>query len=144
MVSLLGSKGSGHMPGGLDHPRSARAWSPTSPKARGCAWNSLVGGCIALVIVSTLMGVFELMTGAWGSQLSRLQNRFRSTSTARSSDVLVMYIFSNTDPLYLDNLKFFLREGVHADDGCEYIFVVNRSPDEEVRSHTATMLYLAY
>ena len=78
------------------------------------------------------MGVFELMTGAWGSQLSQLQQHFRSTSTARGSDVLVMYIFSNTDPLYLDNLKFFLREGVHANDGCEYIFVVNRSPEEEV------------
>ena len=120
------------MSGGLDYPRSARAWSPTSPKARSCGWNSLFGACAALAVVSVLMGVFELMTGAWGSQLSQLQQHFRSTSTARGSDVLVMYIFSNTDPLYLDNLKFFLREGVHANDGCEYIFVVNRSPEEEV------------
>jgi hypothetical protein len=132
MVAVLGLKNSGQYVGSLEYPRSARAWSPTSPRALCCSWNSFFGSCLALTVVCVLMGMIELMTGAWGSQLSQLHERFRATGTARGSDVIVMYIFSNTDPMYLGNLKHFLREGVHADDGCDYIFVVNRSPNEEV------------
>lgn len=59
----------------------------------------------------------------------------RMDRRAGRPDVVVMYIFSNTDPEYLNNLKFFLREGVHPADGCEYLFVVNGSPGEVWR-HT--------
>lgn len=76
--------------------------------------------------------MFEVMTGSWGSQLEQLQQHVRTSGHSKQNDVLVMYIFSNTDPQYLNNLKFFLREGVQAGDGCEYIFVINRSPEEEV------------
>ena len=78
--------------------------------------------------------MFEVMTGSWGSQLEQLQHHIRTSGNAKQRDVLVMYIFSNTDPQYLNNLKFFVHEGVHDGDGCEYIFVINRSADEEVRS----------
>lgn len=50
-------------------------------------------------------------------------------------DVLVVYVFSNTDPEYINNLRFFLREGVNQNDGCEYLIVVNDSKSLNVRSH---------
>jgi hypothetical protein len=132
MVPLLGYKGGAHLSGG-DYPRSARAWSPTSQRSRCCGWNALLGTCVVSAVISLLVALFEFTAGGWSGHLSQLRQHFRTSSTARDSDVLVMYIFSNTDPQYLNNLKFFLREGVHPGDGCEYIFVVNRSPDEQVR-----------
>lgn len=39
-------------------------------------------------------------------------------------DTLVVYIFSNTDPDYFDNLKHFLRWGLREGDGAYYIIVV--------------------
>ena len=40
-----------------------------------------------------------------------------------------MYIFSDTDPAYLDNLRYFVSEAVAVGDRCDYVFViqVNRS-----------------
>lgn len=38
--------------------------------------------------------------------------------------ILVIYIFSNTDPEYLENLRFFIKFGMQPDDGCDYLIVV--------------------
>ena len=54
--------------------------------------------------------------------------------TPRLAETLVLYVFSNTDPEYHQNLLFFLTHGMPGCDTCEYIFVINRSPDDEVRS----------
>ncbi len=35
-----------------------------------------------------------------------------------------MYVFSDTDPEYLRNLEFFVAHGMAADDGCDYVVVV--------------------
>jgi hypothetical protein len=75
--------------------------------------------------------MFELSSGMWQSHLGSWKN-LRTAGKGASADVLVMYVFSNTDPQYLENLRFFLREGVYAADGCEYLFIVNRSSDEKV------------
>ena len=38
---------------------------------------------------------------------------------------LVTYIFSDTDPQYAENLRFFLKEGIYAfDDDCDYKIVI--------------------
>eukprot|EP00891_Asterochloris_glomerata_P006722 jgi/Astpho2/6722/Aster-06741 len=42
----------------------------------------------------------------------------------RPVDTLVVYIFSNTDPEYANNLRFFLKHGVAEGDGCEYVVVI--------------------
>lgn len=39
-------------------------------------------------------------------------------------DTLVIYIYSSTDPEYLHNLEFFVKEAVDRADRCQYIFVV--------------------
>jgi hypothetical protein len=75
------------------------------------------------------MVVLAVLNGSWKTHAESLQ-RIRQEGQAITDDVLVLYIFSNTDPEYMNNLKFFLREGVHPADGCEYLFVVNRDMDE--------------
>ena len=47
---------------------------------------------------------------------------------------LVLYIFSNSDPEYIDNLRFYVRTAIHEDDGCHHVIVVNAEPDSTVRT----------
>ncbi len=48
-------------------------------------------------------------------------------------ETLVVYIFSNTDPEYLNNLNFFLKWGVREGDGAYYIIVVQEGGKSPVR-----------
>jgi hypothetical protein len=41
---------------------------------------------------------------------------------------LVVYVFSGSDPEYADNLRYFLRTAPHANDGCDYIIVLQQHP----------------
>jgi hypothetical protein len=50
----------------------------------------------------------------------------------RPTDTLVVYIFSNTDPEYANNLRFFLKHGVAADDGCDYVVVIQTGDDSKL------------
>jgi hypothetical protein len=90
----------------------------------GCAWLLGVSACLALI---------DIASRAWHAPLGSLTQLRGLAGKGSGPDVLVMYVFSNTDPEYLENLKFFLREGVHPSDGCEYLFIVNRGLGEEVR-----------
>ena len=51
-------------------------------------------------------------------------------------ETLVVYIFSNTDPEYFNNLKFFLKWGVREGDGAYYIIVVQEGGKSPVRPHS--------
>ncbi|KAK9810073.1 hypothetical protein WJX72_004380 [[Myrmecia] bisecta] len=42
-------------------------------------------------------------------------------------DTLVIYIFSPTDAEYERNMRFFIQQGIGADDHCHYIFVVQQT-----------------
>lgn len=42
----------------------------------------------------------------------------------KKADTLVVYVYSPTDPEYANNLRYFLRQGVHDNDGCDYVFVL--------------------
>lgn len=37
---------------------------------------------------------------------------------------LVIYVFSNSDKEYENNLNFFVKHGINADDGCDYVFII--------------------
>jgi hypothetical protein len=50
---------------------------------------------------------------------------------------LVLYIFSPTDPEYLNNLQYFIRDGIRANDGCDYVIVVNQAVGQEMMSFSA-------
>ena len=56
-----------------------------------------------------------------------------AAAAPRPEDTLVVYIFSNTDPEYIANLRFFARHGMAAGDGCEYVVVVQEDEGAEVR-----------
>ena len=46
--------------------------------------------------------------------------------TLRLASTLVLYTYSNTDPEYEGNLRYFVKHGVAADDGCEYVIIVQQ------------------
>ena len=50
----------------------------------------------------------------------------------KKADTLVVYIFSNTDGEYANNLKFFLKHGVRVDDGCDYVVVIQTGNSSKV------------
>lgn len=54
-----------------------------------------------------------------------------------AAHTLVIYIFSKTDTEYENNLLFFLKWGVAADDGCDYIFILQEIDGVKV-SHAVT------
>ena len=47
-----------------------------------------------------------------------------TTMTPLVKDTLVIYIFADSNPEYLNNLKHFVSQGVRPHDGADYIFVV--------------------
>ena len=51
----------------------------------------------------------------------------------KKANTLVLYVFSNTDAEYEANLRFFLKHGVSADDGCDYIVVIQTGGTSKVR-----------
>lgn len=46
---------------------------------------------------------------------------------AQGDDVLVMYLYDNRDPVWVENFKFFVKWGIAANDGCSYIILVNEA-----------------
>ena len=46
----------------------------------------------------------------------------------KPSSVLVVYVFSGTDPEYRSNLLFFLEHGIQENDGCDYYIVLQKGP----------------
>lgn len=46
---------------------------------------------------------------------------------AQGDDVLVMYLYDNRDPVWIENFKFFIQWGIAANDGCSYIILVNEA-----------------
>ena len=46
---------------------------------------------------------------------------------------LVLYVFSNTDPEYYQNLLFFVEHGMPGCDNCDYVIIINGDLDVPVR-----------
>eukprot|EP00892_Ulva_mutabilis_P002781 jgi/Ulvmu1/12503/UM009_0158.1 len=47
-----------------------------------------------------------------------------------AAETLVLYVFSNTDPEYYNNLLFFVKHGIPGCGACEYIVIINRNADD--------------
>ena len=45
-------------------------------------------------------------------------------TSSPSTKTLVTYIYGGTDGEYADNFRYFLREGIRPDDGCDYVLVI--------------------
>jgi hypothetical protein len=107
--------------------KSPRASRPTSL----LSWTNLLIGILALCVLTAFAAILELRAEFW---TTRWRGATETGQPVARNPTLVLYIFSNTDPQYLNNLKFFLREGVHANDRCEYVFVVNQNAKDVVSS----------
>eukprot|EP01026_Neomeris_dumetosa_P033245 TRINITY_DN2648_c1_g2_i2.p1 TRINITY_DN2648_c1_g2~~TRINITY_DN2648_c1_g2_i2.p1 ORF type:complete len:379 (-),score=31.30 TRINITY_DN2648_c1_g2_i2:28-1068(-) len=79
---------------------------------------------LCLLILSALLVLITITTGYYLVTYS-----FSLFKQFHKDRILVMYIFSNTDPVYAKNLEFFVREAVRVDDGCDYVFVVQEGED---------------
>lgn len=55
---------------------------------------------------------------------------------------LLVYVFSNTDPEYLNNLNFFVKFGMAADDGVTYVIVVQEQEGQPVGAAAAAVVLL--
>ena len=42
------------------------------------------------------------------------------------AETLVLYVYSNSDPEYERNLRFFVEHGMREGDGCHYVIVVQQ------------------
>ncbi len=51
----------------------------------------------------------------------------QASNDAQGDDVLVMYLYDNRDPVWVENFKFFVQWGIAANDGCSYIILVNEA-----------------
>eukprot|EP00201_Polytomella_parva_P021493 CAMPEP_0175041996 /NCGR_PEP_ID=MMETSP0052_2-20121109/2277_1 /TAXON_ID=51329 ORGANISM="Polytomella parva, Strain SAG 63-3" /NCGR_SAMPLE_ID=MMETSP0052_2 /ASSEMBLY_ACC=CAM_ASM_000194 /LENGTH=447 /DNA_ID=CAMNT_0016304677 /DNA_START=295 /DNA_END=1638 /DNA_ORIENTATION=- len=52
---------------------------------------------------------------------------FKTRNNFFARDVLVLYAFSNTNPEYINNLRFFIREAIERDPNSEYKIIVQGS-----------------
>ncbi len=75
------------------------------------------------------IGRFRSFTRLWG---------WNKKQEEAWPETLVVYIFSNTDPEYLNNLNFFLKWGVRESDGAYYIIVVQEGGKSPVRLSTTS------
>lgn len=57
---------------------------------------------------------------------------FALPAPRKSTDTLVLYVFSNTDTEYEANLRFFLKYGVQQDDGCDYLIILQQGGASKV------------
>ena len=62
-----------------------------------------------------------MVGGGWG-----LTSIDSGSGGPKPVDTLIVYIYSKSDPEYEANLRFFVRNGVGAHDGCDYIIVVQQ------------------
>lgn len=49
------------------------------------------------------------------------------SNDAQGDDVLVMYLYDNRDPVWIENFKFFVQWGIAANDGCSYVILVSEA-----------------
>ena len=53
---------------------------------------------------------------------------------AHQHETLVVHIFADTDPEYLENLKFFIQHGIQQDKHADYVILVQTESSAIVRA----------
>ena len=51
----------------------------------------------------------------------------KPSNDAQGDNVLVLYLYDNRDPVWIENFQFFVQWGISANDGCSYIILVNEA-----------------
>lgn len=91
-------------------------------------------GCLGLLLLAVwafasghLMFSRTPARGALAQQADR-----RRLPDGSWAPTLCIYVFSNTDPEYLENLRFFVKFGMSPDDGVTYLVVVQEQEGQPV------------
>ena len=64
---------------------------------------------------------------------SRSGSGGRGTLAAELERTLVVYLHSNSDPVYQNNMNYFIKHGILANDGCDYVLVMQGLDSPQVR-----------
>lgn len=69
---------------------------------------------------------------SWSMLDSEISSNGRGTLAATKERTLVVYIYDRSDPVYQNNLNYFLKRGISSGDGCDYIFIVQNADNPQV------------
>lgn len=119
-----------------------RRWRRLTTAAMGIAQLAVLAVVGMLIVKAatgthgTLMSSFQSSTSAEGALAGALLRSTTTVSngggtisiTASPPTTLVIYVFSDTDPEYINNLRFFVKHGMRPGDGCDYIIVIQQEP----------------
>lgn len=88
----------------------------------------LLAACLTVALMHTrLIGKIEL--------------RNSGCLAAHFDKTLVVHIFADTDPEYLENLKFFVQYGILQEDNADYIVLVQTDSSTIVRASQLSSFY---
>lgn len=81
------------------------------------------GALLLLYIVASLLSSTSgpshaAQSGYWDSAIQLARRG------SRRADTLVVYVYSHSNPEYEHNLEFFVRHGMRAGDGCDYVITI--------------------
>lgn len=113
------------------HGLRARRHLPGAMSAESslsCLWRQRRGLAVALVVV-VIVGLSCLN----GKPTSATTSSGTKLLSWTSKDTLVMYVFSNTDSEYINNLRFFVQFAVAEDDNCDYVIIIQTDKNVPVR-----------
>lgn len=87
---------------------------------------------LVLLAVAAILLISSVVRYAILHSKSDAKNPVRNAWAGGKKDTLVMYVFSNTDPEYITNLRFFVQFAISKDDRCDYVIVVQTDADKAV------------
>ena len=98
------------------------------------AWRTvgIVAACIA-----------TLLLVRWGVSGSSALTGTADGFSSANGKTLIIHIFADTDPEYLENLKFFVQWGIPPQDQSDYVVVVQSTESATVGLHTAVLSAVA-
>jgi hypothetical protein len=81
-------------------------------------------------VITALFGLFISYT--WLKFGIESSQTLQSRGILAIQPTLVIYVYSNSDPEYLKNLEFFIREAIKPNDGCDYVIVLQQNAPEDL------------
>lgn len=68
---------------------------------------------------------------SWVAMDSGISSNGRGTLAANKERILVVYIYDRKDPVYSNNLNYFIKRGMSTGDGLDYIFIVQNADNPQ-------------
>lgn len=62
---------------------------------------------------------------------SEISSNGRGTLAATKERSLVVYIYDRSDPVFTNNLNYFIRRGIAGGESCDYVFIVQNAENPQ-------------